>query len=538
MGLATYESGRRASMIVPESEAWQICYDNADRFLRLEAYSHGDCRIFLEGEDPGEKPSGVIVGEQGLQLPEKLEEINSALIKKGWPDISPWWRQVLARAYLFPRLNYIMRVGRRGGKSSTMCRVAVYECLFGDHVDSQGDPPEFAILSAERSQAKKRVVMISKICEALGIADSIKILKETITFHSVERQIQVFTASLTSVLGSTCIGALCDEEAFWINDEDGSNPAEQILEVLRPTTATQPNAKIWHISAPFSTLDAHAEAFDKGTNKDQVVFYAPTWVANPTLTEERTHSLEPDEETWNREYKAVPQPSDETKFFAADTVDNACKNMGPNNLEDSRVLAGGDFAFRKDSSSLVIGRTGRFLKILTDKEWTPTYGTLSPDKVIGEALEVCETQRADTLCCDLHYIETVADKLAESDIGLQEFCTQHDDIVKAFIRTRVLLSQGRIDLSRASPRLAEQLKAVTSKPTGTSLTIEQPRSKGHHGDLVSALVCLVWAADMPPGPRVVDCGRRLTRRDKGRQKWSEFAEEDEESEATGGSRRF
>jgi hypothetical protein len=53
--------------------------------------------------------------------------------------------------------------------------------------------------------------------------------------------------------------------------------------------------------------DAHAVAFDAGDNDYQVTAYAPTWLANPTITEEDTHRLEPDERRWRREYLAIAQ---------------------------------------------------------------------------------------------------------------------------------------------------------------------------------------------------------------------------------------
>jgi hypothetical protein len=54
---------------------------------------------------------------------------------------------------------------------------------------------------------------------------------------------------------------------------------------------------------------AHATAFDAGDTSFQQVAYAPTWVANQSITEAETHELEPDLRIWAREYEAIPQAS-------------------------------------------------------------------------------------------------------------------------------------------------------------------------------------------------------------------------------------
>ncbi len=75
---------------------------------------------------------------------------------------------------------------------------------------------------------------------------------------------------------------------------------------LRPTMATQPDAFEVCSSSPWGTDDYHAQLFDAGDSNHQLTSFAETWVANPTITEEQTRELEPDERIWSREYAAVP----------------------------------------------------------------------------------------------------------------------------------------------------------------------------------------------------------------------------------------
>lgn len=531
-------------MLVKESEAWQASFDNADRFLKLEAYSHGDCRIILEGEPLSEKPSGVLIGEQGLALPEKLEELNNALIKKGWHDLSQWWRRQVARAYMFHRRDVIARAGRRGGKSSTICRICVYECLYGDHIVQPGDTGVFAIISAERGQAKDRITMIGRICETLGF--DAKVLKEVVIFLGQDREARVYTASINGVVGFTGIGGVCDEEATWLDEDTGTNPAEEVIKTLRPCMATNPSAKLWHISSPRSTLDVHARMFSQGTGPYQLVFESgPTWIANPYIGVERdkldtttleeaqeiskeyTRSLEPDEQTWLREYGAVPTPSDEQSFFPADALERALEPKDFILTEDTRTVAGADFAFRSDASGLVPLKVGLIYQAMADVEWKALERTLSPDEVIGDALERCATLGVSSICCDLHYIDTVADKIEDTDIELVEFPQAQDKIERAFVKARVLFTQGKVDISKCSPKLISQLRHTRTKATQNGFSIIHPRGKGSHGDLARALIAAIYAADKPEGVKVVPKGRRFENgREGAKPEWKEYADED------------
>lgn len=325
----------RTMLIDTHVMAWEFAFEHAASLESLRLYADGSAWLELEGnrDAPPPGPCEVYVP----QLPEKLAWINSELDAAGWPPMSEWWTKRLARFYfgnrimrerlLSPRKQRracVWRVGRRGGKSTTICRVAVYECVFGDHDVPPGDTGVYAIISAERPQAKERVVTIKAICDVIGVEG--KPMAESYEFAKMNRAIRCFTASITSVVSFTCIGAMCDEMAIWRDEKEGTNPAADIIRSLKPTTATMRNAVIHYVSAPWSTLDEHHKMYEAGNTNAQLVFYAPTWVANDNfISEEETHLLEPDGPSWARAYKAVPLASDETKFFSAALIDQAVK---------------------------------------------------------------------------------------------------------------------------------------------------------------------------------------------------------------------
>lgn len=482
-------------------EAYEYAQANVDRLVKIEEHDNDVYRVVLEGDPETDPELGPPVRVWTPELPEGLQRINETLAgireggRKVWPDMSPFWVRTIALCYYANRRNQIFRVGRRGGKSSSICRVAVYEATEGEHEIPAGDTGVFAIISALLPQAKDRIRTLVALCKALDIPH--KATQTEIKFEWRSTEIRCFAATKEAVVSFTSIGAICDEEALW-KDEEGSNPAAEILENLRPTMATMPHAKLWHISAPWSTLDVHYQAFERGLQPDQICFYAPTWEANPTITEAQSHELEPDEPTWERQYKAIPAAADESKFFNAALIDAARKVYLESEEGDKK--AGGDLAFRKDSAAVcVLSGTTDYVRLETEKHWIPRNGLpLKPSEVITEIVKIATDTGCDGLCADLHYIESVREETDLAQIELIEFPTDPDRIGKAYVRLRVMLARGKVDLSKASDRLIAQLKETTVVFTQTGMHVSNPRSKAlGHGDSVSAFVAGAWALGGP-----------------------------------------
>jgi hypothetical protein len=253
-----------------------------------------------------------------------LKPLNRLLKTRGFPDMSPWWLETLTRFYISRCRQLVLRVGRRGGKSTSLCRVAVLEALYGDHIVPPGDVGIVGIVSVSRDEAAQRLRTIRAILDALGVkykerGDTLELLSKPVAF-------KVYTASLAGVVGGTWICAVCDELCSWRDSDSGANPATEVLASLRPTLATMPNARMFLSSSPRGQLDAHAKAYDVGDNEYQLVAYAPSWIANPSITEAQTRELEPTVRAWKREFLATPQGA-LTSVFALDDID-ACIKLG------------------------------------------------------------------------------------------------------------------------------------------------------------------------------------------------------------------
>ena len=84
-----------------------------------------------------------------------LDALDRLLVAKGFPEISAWWREALTRFYNSGARQFVGRIGRRGGKSSTLCRVAVLEALFGEHVIPPGDVGIVGIVGRRKTKAPR-----------------------------------------------------------------------------------------------------------------------------------------------------------------------------------------------------------------------------------------------------------------------------------------------------------------------------------------------------------------------------------------------
>jgi hypothetical protein len=520
---------------------WASGYAHA--FDAFEILSDGTYRIVLESPEtapivPGtvlpltvDLPPGVTVVERHEpQLPDHVQKVETALTRiriphrdpelaaqgeteQKWHSLSPFWIKTIARAYFFKKPQNVWRVGRRGGKSSSISRVAVAELAFREWRLPGGTTGLFAIMSAIKDNADMIRKTMQEILAELGIDHKMKY--DDIVLPGQNVMARVCTASEKAVRAPTCIGAICDELAFW-GAEDAKQSGHVVLKALRPTMITT-DGILWMISSPNSAYDAHYEAFERGSTPHQTAFYAPTWIAHPALTEERTHAAEPDAVCWEQEYKAIPMASGESKFFPATAIDDACIPRVIDILDDTlAVAAGADLGFRRNSCAIVIARAARrtsdgatHFEAKFDREWVPGSAYLRPGEVLSEMAEIAQEHGVDTVCSDLHYVETLREHLDRVEIPLTDFPNQQSAIVRAYVRTRVLLTSGCIDLSGASPLLIEQLKQTTQKVDSSGVHISNPEVGGRHGDIASALIAALYALDTEQAGESVGGDRRF-----------------------------
>jgi len=177
--------------------------------------------------------------------------------------------------------------GRRAGKSFVLALIAVYLACFRGYVEylGPGERATIMVIAADRRQA--RVIM--RYVKGLLAIPALANLIEAETADSVDLAnrvtIEVGTASHKTIRGYTLAAALCDELAFW-PQEDSATPDVEILAALRPAMATIPNAMLLCASSPYARRGALWEAFRRyfGSNDPGVlVWKAATRTMNATV---------------------------------------------------------------------------------------------------------------------------------------------------------------------------------------------------------------------------------------------------------------
>jgi hypothetical protein len=426
---------------------------------------------------------------------ESFCRLERALQANGFHPSSEWWHKTVERFSTQRRRQLVARVGRRGGKSSTLCRYAVaFALAYPLAKIPKGDVGVVAFISTRKDEAAQRLKTIKAILDALKVkygptADGIELADRAIAF-------KVFPASVAGVSGFTAILVVCDEVAKWQDSDTGANPATEVLASVRPTMATQPDARIVLISSPLTHEDAHAKAFELGDSPHQTVAFAPTWIANPTVTEKQTRDDEPDPRVWAREYAAVPQAS-RLGAFDTDTILKAFAHPQPEGLRQQAHIIIDPSSTGRDAFTIGVVR---WIHPPRGATWTP-YLKLEHIAVLGsgsfwadgdahaladQMARVAKEWGATSVHSDQREAFTWRTLIRDRGLAFYEHTYTAKSKPQALERLRRWLAQGEIALCH-SDRLRSELFAFEEKISASG----QPTFKGRgstHDDHVAILI--------------------------------------------------
>lgn len=463
------------------------------------------------------------------EILERYDEVEAKLVAKGFPETSPWWAGTIARWYEAGKRQLVARVGRRGGKSSSLSRLAVVEALYGHHDVPPGDIGVVAIISTRLDEAAQRLATIGAILDALGVAYrpwgngvlGIKLEGRRVGFR-------VYAASVAGVSGFTGIFVLCDEVSKWRDKDTGVNPASEVLKSVRPTMATQPNARIVLSSSPFGMLDAHYDAFEEGVTDLQVTAAAPTWEANPTITEAETHVLEPDEGAWLREYAAIPQAEIESSLLSEALIDaatRAAREVTPEMLaahpgltpadvpyeEGRRYVATMDPATRRHVWTLTVVTQGydRVRRVVLAREWRPKPGLpLKPSAVLADiAVMLRPYGGLRTVHTDQASADALAELATQAGLVLLDDAWTQPEIRESSEHLLKLLQEGLLELPPDKSVKADLL-GIRKIITRAGMRYEFAEMHGRHSDYAPAILRAVddsrWRGKAPETPQTTE----------------------------------
>lgn len=452
---------------------------------------------------------GSSVSPHSAQILARFEAIDRLLQSKGFPATSPWWHQTIRHLYESGRRQGVFRCGRRAGKSSTLCRLAVIEGLYGQHKIPPGDVGVVAFISTTRDEANQRLRTVKAILDALGAKyrpcdGGVELIDKPVAF-------KVYTASISGVSGFTAILLIADEVSKWKDADTGANPASEVLASVRPTMATQPNARIILSSSPMGMWDAHFDAFEEGDTTFQITAYAETWVANPTISEEATHDLEPDQTTWEREYKAVPQAEVAESLFTSDELDKATRGEPVTVAHEDGVsyeaaidpgTRGNAWSFAIAALRLIGGVVKR--SIVHADEWRgSTAKPLSPKATLAAMKPTLDTYGIDSLWTDQASGDALRDIAADLGINLIIVPWTQANKLTAY---KNLQTWVRTDLLELPPveHVKADLLGVRRKYTRNGVTIDLVKTPdGRHSDMAPAIALVASKLFAAPKEKTV-----------------------------------
>lgn len=236
-----------------------------------------------------------------------LDDQEEILVRSGFHRMSKWWRSEIERFLRSGRRRWVIRVGRRGGKSTSLCRLLIAWVRSKMWSIPPGEVAIIPIVSKNMKEAKDRVTNLVTILEKLGYVKGVTMKYTKHDIQMLEERFEFRVYANNVIVGPTAIAFFGDEVAHWENKETAANPAGKIMAAVRPTMASQPLAFEVLASAPWGSTDYHYALCEQGNTEDQVYSFAETWVANDNfITEAHTKRIEPDHKEWLIAYAAIP----------------------------------------------------------------------------------------------------------------------------------------------------------------------------------------------------------------------------------------
>jgi hypothetical protein len=200
---------------------------------------------------------------------ERLMWLDGQLVTGGFPSMSPWWRAELSRFYASGKRWGVYLVGRGGGKSTTLTRVAVAESLFTERAVPPGQRWIWPFVSVGTADSRRRITEIGAILRAIGVEAEAKQIQgqPTIATEDARGNAIAFVAiagTISAVSGPTSIGATIDEEAKLKDRDSNANPARELIASILQTFRARPGIRGIRCSSAWDEKSSHAAAVHEG----------------------------------------------------------------------------------------------------------------------------------------------------------------------------------------------------------------------------------------------------------------------------------
>lgn len=367
-----------------------------------------------------------------------------------------------------------------------------------------GETLTIPLVSIRKLESANRIGQISAVLTALGIEH--EAIGDRITIASYRVCIKVLARNWKSVVGETCGMLWCDEVSRWDSDDSSANPAAEVMGSLRPTLATIPWALECLVSSPWSDDDYHAKMFDDGDKSGQRTAFLPTWIANPTLSEDDTHREEPDHHIWLREYAAQPSQMVSAALDKEDARRSFGMMLAPGSnrqfcVIDASSLRGDCFAWmlgHESRAGIVIDTIGGW----QDEE----LREVKLDDIVTVLVAQCRTAGIRVVYGDQREEAGLEALFAQQRMGFESIAWTSSSKHDAFLALRRLLRDCRMSLPEHAQLLAE-MRGCKARLLPSGVTSYETNGL----DYLSCLVTLMhaYSRDWPESLARLLAGRPL-----------------------------
>ena len=380
-------------------------------------------------------------------------------------------------------------IGRRGGKSNAMGTMAAYLATLCSYpMLVRGERGVVLIIAPDQRQA---AIILNY---AYGALEQSPVLSQQIvrkTADTIELkngiQIEVRAASFRRLRGVTLVAVILDEVAFFLPDENSSNPDTEILTALKPALMTT-NGLIIGLSSPYGRKGILWEAYSKhyGPEGDPSILVAQggTRDLNPSLSQEKIDKEYANDPAGAAAEYGAQFRTDLKSFVSAEIVD-ACTDL---DFERTYSKAFGYTAFidpsggSADSMTMAIAhREGDIAVLDVIREVKPPF---NPTSVVAEFCELMKTYQINRCIGDRYAVAWVVEAFAERGVHYD-----HSEQTKSELYGSLLpmLNSGTVALLQ-HPRLRMQL-----------LNLERRVGRGR--DIIDHPEISMTTSPMPPPVR-------------------------------------
>jgi hypothetical protein len=384
--------------------------------------------------------------------------------------------------------------GRRAGKSFILALVAVYLACFRDYRRylAPGERGTILIIATDRKQSRVIFRFLRALLTQVPMLARMIERENRETFDLVNSvTIEIAVASFRSTRGYTLVAALCDEIAFWAN-EDAAEPDYEVLNALRPGMATIPGAMLLCASSPYARRGALWDAWRRyfGKPDGPLVWQAATRVMNPTVPQSVIdEAAERDPAHAAAEYGA--QFRSDIEAFVSREVVEAC--ISPGVHERPRMAGVRYVAFcdpsggSSDSMTLAVAHREKDAGVILDciRERKSPF---SPDAVVQEFAATLKSYGLAKVTGDKYAGEWPRERFKVHGIAYEPAAKPKSDLYRDVLP---LLNSKQLDLLDHE-RLRTQLIGLERRTArGGRDSIDH--APGAHDDIANAVAGVVTA---------------------------------------------